>query len=99
MSLNIVPPASITFEDSTSPHHKIWLQPRTDWSQELIVAVASLFQRCQCTIILVCYHLPIPPPFIIDALRGNCSIAELSINEVIGAGASREQESCALERC
>jgi hypothetical protein len=38
------------FEESTGPHHKIFLRPRTDWSQELIVTVTDFLQRWQYAI-------------------------------------------------
>jgi hypothetical protein len=70
------------FEDSTSAHHKIGLQPCTDWSQELIVTVTDFLHRFRCAIGFVCYKSPVPHPLIIDALRGKSNIAEVRLCDV-----------------
>jgi hypothetical protein len=69
-------------EVSTGPHHRIKLTLKTNWSQLQIETVAKfLVQRCQCVIALHCFKIPVPP-LIIDALRGDCNIVDLRLEQV-----------------
>jgi hypothetical protein len=68
-------------EVSTGPNHRIELQRNTNWSQMLTVTLANFLQRCQCAIVLYCKRFPVPS-LIVDALRGDCNIVELHLQQV-----------------
>jgi hypothetical protein len=70
------------FEDTTSPHHTIVLQPCADWSEELIVTVTNFLQHCQCAIAFEFFRSPAPHPLIIEALHRNCNITDLKLFKV-----------------
>jgi hypothetical protein len=69
----------LELEVSAGPHHRIKLRRYTEWSQQQTVIVTNFLQRCQCAIALTCFNSG-PSPML-DALRGDCNIVELYLNQ------------------
>jgi hypothetical protein len=74
----------LVFRDFAGPNHllelEIGLSP--DWSESQIETVASFFQSCQCAVLLQCGKFPVSSPLIGDALRGDCDIVDLRLDNV-----------------
>jgi hypothetical protein len=68
-------------EVSTGPHHRVELRRYTNWSQLQTETLDNFLQRCQCAIVLIWFHFPVPS-LILDALRGGCNLVELSLHQV-----------------
>jgi hypothetical protein len=68
----------LVIEVSTGPLHRIELRRKTNWSQLLTATLANFLQRCQCAIFLSCFTHPVPS-LILEALREDCNIEELSL--------------------
>jgi hypothetical protein len=66
-------------EVSTGPLDRIELRCEAPLSPSQTEALANFLQRCRCAIALKCSLFPVPS-LILDALRGDCNIVELSLD-------------------